>query len=230
MTSAPPPGPPQQEPPPGEPSALRRTYARGTLVEADLAPTWWEQFAGWFRQAGADPAVVEANAVQVATASADARPSVRTVLCRGHGPDGIVFFTNYTSAKGHDLAENPRAAAVFSWLAQERQVRLAGDVTRVSREETEAYVAGRPVASVLGSWASPQSEVIASRAELEARVAEVAAREVTGAPPFWGGYRLRPTEVEFWQGRPDRLHDRLRYRLVDVADGPPRWVVERLAP
>ena len=208
-----------------DPAALRRTYARGTLTESELAPTWWEQFEAWFAAAAAEPAVIEAVAMQVATADAAGFPSVRTVLCRGFGRDGLVFFTNYTSAKGHDLEVNPRAAAVFSWLALERQVRFAGPVTKVSREETEAYVATRPADSVMGSWASPQSQVVASRAELDERVADVRARGVHGAPPFWGGYRLAPTSVEFWQGRPDRLHDRLRYR--QDGDG---WVVERLAP
>lgn len=208
-----------------DPATLRRTYARGALTESDLAPTWWQQFEGWFAEAAAEPGVVEAVAMQVATADAAGRPSVRTVLCRGFGEDGLVFFTNYTSAKGHDLEVNPEAAAVFSWLPLERQVRFAGPVTKVSREETEAYVAGRPPDSVIGSWASPQSAVVASRAELDERVAAARAQGVHGAPPFWGGYRLAPRSVEFWQGRPDRLHDRLRYRAEGGS-----WVVERLAP
>jgi pyridoxamine 5'-phosphate oxidase len=204
---------------------MRRSYERGELDESSLAPTWWEQFDGWFAAAAAEPATVEANAVQVATANAAGRPSVRTVLLRGFDATGLTFFTNHTSAKGHDLDENPYAAAVFSWLALERQVRFEGPVTRVPRAETEAYVATRPADSVIGSWASPQSSVIASRADLDERVAAARAEGVHGAPPFWGGYRLTPTSVEFWQGRPNRLHDRLRYRLAGDA-----WVVERLAP
>ena len=204
---------------------MRRTYARGELHEADLAATWWEQFADWFAAAVAEPTTVEANALQLATADPAGHPSVRTVLLRGVDEHGLVFFTNHTSAKGHDLERNPHAAAVFSWLALERQVRFAGPVTRVTRAETEAYVATRPADSVVGSWASPQSSVVASRAELEERVAAARAAGVSGAPPFWGGYRLAPTTVEFWQGRPDRLHDRLRYRREGDA-----WVVERLAP
>ncbi|MHA3702082.1 pyridoxamine 5'-phosphate oxidase [Jatrophihabitans sp. YIM 134969] len=205
---------------------MRRTYARGELTEDELAPTWWAQFDAWFATAAADPATVEANAMQVATADSSGRPSVRTVLCRGYGPTGLTFFTNHESAKGQDLTANPRAAAVFSWLAQERQVRFEGPVAPVSREETEAYVATRPADSVVGSWASPQSQVVASRAELDERVEAARAAGVHGAPPFWGGYRLTPVTVEFWQGRPDRLHDRLRFRAL--ADG--AWVVERLAP
>lgn len=210
---------------PPDPAAMRRTYARGELVETDLAATWWEQFGAWFAAAAAEPATVEANAMQLATADRSGRPSVRTVLCRGFGPDGLTFFTNYTSAKGHDLDSNPQAAAVFSWLPLERQVRFAGPVTQVSRAETEAYVATRPADSVIGSWASPQSAVVASRTELDEQVAAARAADVHGAPPFWGGYRLAPTSVEFWQGRPNRLHDRLRFRLAGDA-----WVVERLAP
>lgn len=204
---------------------MRRSYTRDRLAEQDLAPTWWEQFAGWFAEAAADPATVEANAMQVATADAAGHPSVRTVLCRGFDADGLVFYTHHDSAKGRDLAANPHAAAVFSWLAQERQVRFAGLVAKVSREQVEAYVATRPAASVVGSWASPQSSVIASRAELDELVEAARAAGVHGAPPFWGGYRLQPTSVEFWQGRADRLHDRLRYRSTGTG-----WVVERLAP
>lgn len=217
------PGPTSAGPP--DPAAMRRTYARGELLEADLAATWWEQFETWFTAAAAEPATVEATALQLATADAAGVPSVRTVLLRGYGPEGIVFFTNYESAKGHDLEVNPQAAAVFSWLAMERQVRFAGAVSKVTRAETEAYVASRPPASVQSSWASPQSQVISSRAVLDDRLATVTAEGRHGAPPFWGGYRLTPTAVEFWQGRPNRLHDRLRFRLVGAA-----WVVERLAP
>ncbi|HVU90879.1 MAG TPA: pyridoxamine 5'-phosphate oxidase, partial [Jatrophihabitans sp.] len=157
-------------------------------------------------------------------------PAVRTVLAKALDERGVVFYTNYESAKARDLAANPRAAAVFVWLAHQRQVRLSGPVAPVTREETEAYFATRPRESQLGAWASPQSEVVESRAALDAMAAAVAARfgadDPIPAPPNWGGYRLTPDAVEFWQGRTGRLHDRIRYRRT--AEG--AWVRERLAP
>jgi pyridoxamine 5'-phosphate oxidase len=184
----------------------------------------------WFDAAAADPVVVEANAIQLATASLDGRSAVRTVLAKGIDERGIVFFTNYESAKARDLAVNPRASAVFVWLAHQRQVRLSGAVARTGRDETEAYFATRPRGSQLGAWASPQSEVVESRAALDAMAAAVEARfgddDPIPAPPHWGGFRLEPDEVEFWQGRTSRLHDRIRYRRI--GDG--TWVRERLAP
>ena len=211
----------------GDPASMRRTYARQAFDETELAADWLSQLQGWFDEAVADPAVVEANAVQVATVDAEGRPDVRTVLMKGLDERGLVFFTNYDSAKGAALAAHPVAAAVFSWLPLERQVRLRGTCTRVTRAETEAYFATRPRGSQLGAWASPQSSPVASRAVLDDRLAEVTARfpaEVP-PPPDWGGYLLAPDSVEFWQGRPNRLHDRLRFRLVDGT-----WSVERLAP
>ena len=212
-----------------DPGALRRDYLRAQLREDEVAASWPEQFRGWFDTA-TDPAsaIVEPNAIQLATVGAGGRPSVRTVLVKAWDERGIVFYTNYESAKADDLAASPYAAAVFAWLVLERQVRLSGPVEKVSRAETEAYFASRPRGSQLGAWASPQSTVVASRAELEAREQAVHARFGTDpvpAPPNWGGYRLRPDVVEFWQGRADRLHDRIRYR----ADGS-AWVIERLAP
>lgn len=211
-----------------DPAGLRARYTRGTLDEADLAATWLDQLRLWFDAAVADPTVVEANAIQLATAGADGRPAVRTVLAKGIDERGIVFFTNYESAKARDLAVNPRAAIVFVWLAHQRQVRLSGSVGKTSRAETEAYFATRPRESQLGAWASPQSRPVASRAELDRLADEAAARfgdaEIP-APPHWGGYRLVPDEVEFWQGREGRLHDRIRFRR----DGD-TWVRERLAP
>jgi len=212
-----------------DPAALRADYTRGNLDESDVAESWYPQLRLWFDTAAADPAVLEANAVQLATAGADGRPAVRTVLVKGLDERGLVVFTNYDSAKGRDLAANPRASAAFVWLAHQRQVRLSGPVTKTGRHETEAYFATRPRESQVGAWASPQSRVVASRAELDALAAEVAARFGDGpipAPPNWGGFRLEPDEVEFWQGRTGRLHDRIRYRRTD--DGP--WVRERLAP
>jgi pyridoxamine 5'-phosphate oxidase len=211
-----------------DPAGLRAMYTRGTLDEADVADTWAAQLRLWFDTAAADPAVLEPNAIQLATAGADGQPAVRTVLAKGIDEHGIVFFTNYESAKARDLAENPRASAVFVWLAHQRQVRLTGPVSKVDRAATEAYFAGRPRESQLGAWASPQSQVVPSRAALDELAAVIEARFGTGdipAPPHWGGYRLAPVAVEFWQGRPGRLHDRIRYRQ-DGAE----WVRERLAP
>jgi pyridoxamine 5'-phosphate oxidase len=211
-----------------DPAELRATYRRGRLEEADLAGTWLAQLRSWFDQAAADPAVIEPNAMQLATADAAGRPSVRTVLAKRLDARGVVFYTNYASAKAADLAVNPRASSVFAWLAHQRQVRLSGTVAKVSREETEAYFATRPRDSQLGAWASPQSEVVESRAALDLLAAQVADRFGDGpipAPPNWGGYLLTPEEVEFWQGREGRLHDRIRYRR----DGD-SWVIERLAP
>jgi len=148
-----------------DPAELRATYRRGHLDEADLAGTWLAQLRSWFDQAAADPSVVEPNAMQVATASAAGRPTVRTVLAKRLDARGVVFYTNYGSAKAADLAENPQASAVFAWLAHQRQVRLSGAVTKVSREETEEYFATRPRDSQLGAWASPQSEEVGSRAD-----------------------------------------------------------------
>jgi pyridoxamine 5'-phosphate oxidase len=211
-----------------DPAGLRAMYTRGTLDEADVADTWVAQLRLWFDTAAADPAVLEPNAIQLATAGADGQPTVRTVLAKGIDERGIVFYTNYESAKARDLGENPRASAVFVWLAHQRQVRLTGSVSKVDRAATEAYFAGRPRESQLGAWASPQSHVVASRAALDELAAAAEARFPTGdipAPPNWGGYRLAPVEVEFWQGRPGRLHDRIRYRQVGD-----EWVRERLAP
>jgi len=212
-----------------DPAALRADYTRGNLDESDVAETWYPQLRLWFETAVADPAVLEANAAQLATADAAGRPAVRTVLIKGLDERGLVFFTNYDSAKGRALDANPRASAALAWLSQQRQVRVTGAVTKVGRDETEAYFATRPRESQIGAWASPQSEVVESRDVLDAMVAEVAARfgdDPIPAPPHWGGYRLEPDEVEFWQGRSGRLHDRIRYRRA--ADE--SWVRERLAP
>jgi pyridoxamine 5'-phosphate oxidase len=182
----------------------------------------------WFADAVAAE-IAEPNAMSLATADADGAPSVRIVLLKGYDERGFVFFTNYDSRKGRELAANPRAALLFAWLDLERQVRVTGPVERVARAETEAYFATRPRGAQLGAWASPQSAVIDGREELERRLAAVEARFAdtqVPPPPHWGGFRVRPETVEFWQGRPDRLHDRLRYR--QRADG--GWRLERLAP
>jgi pyridoxamine 5'-phosphate oxidase len=211
-----------------DPANLRATYTRAQLDEADIADTWPAQLRAWFDAAAADPAIAEANAMQVATVDAHGRPSVRTVLAKRIDEHGVVFYTSYQSAKARDLAVNPRAAAVFVWVQHQRQVRLSGSVAKVERVETEAYFASRPRESQIGAWASPQSEVVESRAALDRLAAEAAARfddtEIP-APPHWGGYLLTPDEVEFWQGREGRLHDRLRFRRSGE-----RWLLERLAP
>ncbi len=211
-----------------DPAAMRRSYLLGQLCEQMLAPDWYTQLRSWFDDAAASGLVGEANAIQLATVTPEGRPAVRTVLVKGLDERGIVFYTNQESAKARDLADRPYAAAVFAWLPLERQVRLAGPVEAVTRAETETYFAGRPRGSQIGAWASPQSDVVASRAELDEKVREIEERFAGAdvpAPPFWGGYRISPDVVEFWQGRTDRMHDRMRYRRAE--DG---WAIERLAP
>jgi pyridoxamine 5'-phosphate oxidase len=204
---------------------LRRDYRSAGLDESDLAPTWHEQLARWLADADA---LREPNAVVLATATPDGAPSARTVLLKGFDERGLVVFTNLASRKANEIAANPRACLLLPWVDLERQVVVEGPVEQVTREETEAYFRSRPRESQIGAWASHQSSVIPSRDVLEQRRAELeqrfAGREVP-VPDFWGGLRLSPTAVEFWQGRPGRLHDRLRFRTLDG-----RWVVERLAP
>jgi pyridoxamine 5'-phosphate oxidase len=210
-------------------SAMRRSYSDRTLSEADLATGWHEQFTRWFADA-ANAGLTEPNAMIVASAGGDLRPSARTVLLKAHGPDGLVFYTNYESRKGRELAANPYTCLVFPWFAMQRQVIVTGRVERVQRAQTEAYFATRPRESQLGAWASPQSQPVVNRAELDRLYAETEARFAEGEPipppPHWGGLRVRPASVEFWQGRIGRLHDRLRY----VEDAGGAWTIERLAP
>jgi pyridoxamine 5'-phosphate oxidase len=211
-----------------DPAELRRSYQRCALDEATVASTWTGQLLTWFDDAVAREGSREPNALQLATVDASGRPALRTVLAKAIDERGVTFYTNYRSAKAHDLDARPYAAAQFLWLNLERQVRLTGAVTRVTPEETAAYFRSRPRGSQLGAWASPQSEVISSRAVLEHMLDEVVARFGDGevdVPSFWGGYRIVPDSVEFWQGREDRLHDRLRFRLADGS-----WLLERLAP
>nr|WP_259371126.1 pyridoxamine 5'-phosphate oxidase [Streptomyces sp. SCUT-3] len=218
-----------------DPAVMRKQYRAHGLAEEELPADPLTQFAQWFAQAAAG-GVPEPNAMVVSTADADGRPSSRTVLLKQYDERGFVFFTNYESRKGRDLAANPWASLLFPWHPVARQVIVEGPVTRVGRDETAAYFRTRPHGSQLGAWASEQSRPVASRAELERRYAELADRypeeglEENGGgvpvPPFWGGFRVRPRTVEFWQGRPDRLHDRLRY--VRGADDD--WTVERLCP
>lgn len=213
--------------------AMRRRYfdKAGELRRADLAPDWLTQFTAWFEAAA--PHLPEPNAMVLATASADGRPSARTVLLKGLDMDGFVFYTNYTSRKGGELHANPYASLVFPWYPVFRQVVVCGRVERVARATTDAYFASRPRESQLGAWASDQSAVVADRAALDRAEAEVTERFAGGAvptPPHWGGLRVRPDTVEFWQGRSGRLHDRLRYRRVTGEQGRDAWTVERLAP
>ena len=213
---------------PPSPAAMRRDYTeRVALLEADLAADWTGQFAAWFTEAIAS-GMPEPNAMVVATAAASGRPSARTVLLKEYDESGFVFFTNYASRKGEELAENPYASLLFPWIAMHRQVIVVGPVERVSRAETEEYFGSRPRGSQLGAWASPQSQVVAGRAAVEAGMTTAVERFGDGpvpAPPHWGGFRVLPETVEFWQGRSNRLHDRLRY--TRRGDG---WRIERLAP
>ena len=211
-----------------EPAGMRRDYGSGkTLSRKDLAGDWWTQFDRWFADA-VDAGLPEPNAMIVATADPAGRPSARTVLLKGYDERGLVFYTNYESRKGIELAANPYASLVFPWFPMRRQVVVGGTVTRVTRAETEAYFATRPRESQLGAWASPQSRVVADREALD-RVYDEAERrfpEQVPAPEHWGGLRVTPHTVEFWQGRTGRLHDRLRYRRTDEGV----WIIERLAP
>ena len=216
------------EPPAVDPAALRRSYERGALVESEVAADPYAQFGRWLADAVAAD-LPEPNAMVLATADTHGVVSARTVLLKGLDSRGFAFYTNLQSRKGRDLAANPNASLVFPWHPIERQVVVTGRAERIAPEEVRAYFDSRPYGSRIGAWASPQSEVVASRAELDARYAQAAARFPEGAPvpvpPHWGGFRVVPAAVDFWAGRPSRLHDRLRYRRA--GDG---WEVVRLAP
>ena len=207
---------------------LRKDYMLRGLSEADLDPDPFQQFRVWFEQA-VEGGVLEPNAMTLATASPDGRPSARMVLLKGFGPEGFTFFTNYESRKGRELAANPHAALTLHWAALERQIRVEGTVTKVTSEDSDTYFHSRPVGSQLGAAVSHQGQVIPGRGVLEARLRELEARfadQEVPRPDEWGGYRVTPEVIEFWQGRPNRLHDRLHYRRQADA----RWVIERLSP
>ena len=206
---------------------MRKSYEQAALDESHVRPLPIDQFHHWFDEAVKSKAL-EPNAMTLATASPDGRPSTRVLLLKGADASGLVWFTNYGSRKGQELAENPFAAMQFFWGELERVVRIEGRVERVSDAESDEYYRSRPLGSRIGAWVSPQSSVLPARADLEAAWAEQQARlgEDPPRPPNWGGYRLIPDRWEFWQGRPSRLHDRLVY--VGQPDG--SWLIQRLAP
>lgn len=212
----------------------RVQYETAGLDLSDLDASPIVQWHRWYDQA-AEGGVAEPNAMVISTIADDGAPDARVVLVRGVDERGFVFFTNYESAKGRQLDDDPVAAATFAWLDLHRQVRVRGTVSRVSVQESDEYFASRPRDSQIGAWASPQSSPIANRDELNRRVEEATARFGEGPvprPAHWGGFRLQPVEIEFWQGRPNRLHDRFRYTRSGAAGGSTdvTWVIERLAP
>ncbi len=207
---------------------LRQHYALESLSETDVRPDPVAQFAFWFEEAISSQ-ILEPNAMTLATATLDGRPSARTVLLKDYGNHGFTFFTNYESQKGEDLAANPRAALLFTWLDLQRQIRIEGQVEKIDPEASLAYFQSRPRSSQIGAWASPQSHVIEGREVLEKRENEIEVKfsgiEKLPMPPNWGGYRVIPDVFEFWQGRMSRLHDRILYTREGEA-----WKIERLAP
>jgi pyridoxamine 5'-phosphate oxidase len=206
---------------------LRRDYSLAGLLEKDLAKEPFRQFEKWFQEAEAAK-VPEPNAMVCSLATKDGRPSSRIVLLKGLDGRGFVFFSNYESRKGRELSENPRASLLFPWISMERQVVVEGVVTKLTREESDAYFHSRPRGSQLGAWVSQQSSIVPSRTHLDEALKQVEqkyAGKEGPMPPYWGGYRVAPETVEFWQGRRNRLHDRLRYRRDKN-----EWVTERLAP
>ena len=207
---------------------LRKNYSLGSLDVADADRNPFRQFDAWFAQA-IDAKLPEPNTMTLATVDSRGRPSARIVLIKAVDERGFVFFTNYESRKGRELADNPHASLLFYWIELERQVRIEGRVVKASAAESDQYYESRPLGSRIGAWASEQSQVIESRAVLEAREKAISAQYVEHPPrpPHWGGYRLIPDAMEFWQGRPSRLHDRLLYtRAVEGGD----WQIARLSP
>lgn len=207
---------------------LRKEYTIAGLTENELDPNPFKQFRKWLNQA-LEAGLPEPTAMTLATATKGGKPSARIVLLKNVDEEGFVFFTNYGSRKGRELLKNPAAALLFHWVELERQIRIIGTAKRVSRQESEQYFRTRPIGSQLGAWASKQSEILQSRQEIEKRVIELEAQyrnKEIPVPPVWGGFRIKPTEIEFWQGRPNRLHDRLRYALARGG----KWTIVRLSP
>jgi pyridoxamine 5'-phosphate oxidase len=214
---------------PGNIAAIRKNYTRKILSEKDVYSSPVQQFEQWWREA-TDSEIEEVNAMTLATASVDGLPSARIVLLKGFSEKGFVFFTNYNSYKGNQLADNPKACLVFFWKELERQVRITGLVEKTSEKENDDYFYSRPIESQVGATVSPQSQVITNREWLETQFNN-AEKNISSASPVkrpshWGGYLVKPVVVEFWQGRPGRLHDRLQYSLEDNGE----WKIERLAP
>lgn len=206
---------------------IRKDYQLKSLAESEVAKNPFDQFSIWWEEA-VQSAIVEVNAMALSTVSPEGRPSSRIVLLKGYNEEGFVFFTNYTSDKGKQIAHNVHVSLLFFWKELERQVRIEGVASKVSAEESDAYFDSRPVGSRLGAWASPQSQKIADREILDKELEKVTAQfseQLIPRPPHWGGYRVRPTRIEFWQGRSSRLHDRILYEQVHE-----NWQISRLAP
>lgn len=213
---------------PNDIAGIRKNYSQKTLSESSVDPDAMRQFDKWWQEALAS-GIDEANAMTLATASVDGLPSARIVLLKGASEKGFVFFTNYNSYKGKQLAENPKACLVFFWKELERQVRITGIVQKINKEESDLYFHSRPVGSQIGACISPQSTVIESREWLEKKYTEFEKQTSSGniqRPGHWGGYLVKPVLIEFWQGRPSRLHDRIEYSLQESGE----WKIERLAP
>ena len=218
---------------------IRKDYKLASLEEADVAANPFDQFTSWWNEAVASQ-IDEVNAMTLATANAAGVPAARIVLLKGYNPNGFIFFTNYESDKGKNLAQNPHAALVFFWKELERQIRIEGTVEKVSVEESDRYFNSRPASSRIGAWASPQSAVIENRMVIEQNVerySSIFANDSIERPDHWGGYIVKPTSIEFWQGRSSRLHDRIKYTLENSAYNAAtdtrtelNWKIERLAP
>ena len=207
---------------------IRKDYSKKMLQETDVNADAIEQFKTWWTEA-VDSAIDEVNAMTLATASAQGKPSARVVLLKGFNESGFIFFTNYHSQKASEIEENPRVSLVFFWKELERQVRIDGTIKKITAEDSDEYFYSRPVESRIGAWASPQSKVIASRKVIEENVVELEksfAGKMIDRPPHWGGYIVKPAVIEFWQGRSSRLHDRLQYSLNEMG----QWEIKRLAP